>query len=265
MSQSTISIQIRKLEEDLKCKLIQRGPRIYELTEEGRVTFDYCQGIFAQGRDLVRALKSGQPKQAVMCIGFENHVSQDLKKNVLQSLTRLQEFIFNVELGSDSDWIRRLSTRQVDVAVSNSRPSPNAERGLKIRLLTSSSLVLVGKKKWRRKKGVGTPDLTNVPLFLPPAGSLSRQVFEHWSDQKKLLPCIRVESRDESLLKAMALMGNGVSLLHRSLVKLEVKTNGLEVLHEFRGQEPTHYALSLEERENDPKLARVLKNLTSLF
>ena len=250
MSQSTISTQLQLLEKQLGCRLVDRGPRLFELTDDGRVTFEYCETIFHHGENLVRSLRKEETKAAQLRVGFETHLSLEVQSRFFHSLMDSEGLMFKVELGSAAELIRKVNDRQLDVVISNTRPSPTADRLLKSRPLLSSSAVLVGKKKWRRKKGRGVPDLANVPLFLPPLGTKLRGTFDQWTKQKKLAAhSIRVESENASLLKRFALQGQGVCLIPKICVLEELKSDEISVFQEFRDHQETFHALYLAQFE----------------
>ncbi|HJL33358.1 MAG TPA: LysR family transcriptional regulator, partial [Polyangiaceae bacterium LLY-WYZ-15_(1-7)] len=56
VSQSAVSVQIKKLEEDLGHALFERRGRQLHLTEAGRLALDYADTIFDLGGELVGVL-----------------------------------------------------------------------------------------------------------------------------------------------------------------------------------------------------------------
>src|SRR6185295_15861038 len=59
LAQTTISGQIRQLENVLGEKLFVRKGRNLVLTEVGRVVFRYAEEIFSLGRELMQTVRSG--------------------------------------------------------------------------------------------------------------------------------------------------------------------------------------------------------------
>ena len=56
LSQSALSVQIKKLEDRLGHALFERRGRQLHLTEAGRITLDYADTIFDAGKDLLGTL-----------------------------------------------------------------------------------------------------------------------------------------------------------------------------------------------------------------
>ncbi|MDE2086664.1 MAG: LysR family transcriptional regulator, partial [Xanthomonadaceae bacterium] len=57
ISQSALSIQIKKLEGQLGQDLFEHSGRQLQLSEAGRIAFDHAEAIFATGGDLLATLK----------------------------------------------------------------------------------------------------------------------------------------------------------------------------------------------------------------
>src|SRR5258705_549200 len=69
LAQSTLSAQIRSLEDALGEKLFERAGRRLRLTEMGRTVFGYADEIFSLGRELVENVKgrpTGRPLRFVV-------------------------------------------------------------------------------------------------------------------------------------------------------------------------------------------------------
>lgn len=263
LSQSTVSTQIANLEKQLGCRLIDRGPRRFDLTPEGKMTFEHCESIFDQGHRLVFNLKTGaaDPAPSVLRIGFESTIDHDFRKSFLRPLIGGGKNLLRIETGTDDDLIEGLSFGRVDLVLSKSRPSQTADRQFRIRPLPGSNPVLVGKKKWGRKKEGRTRFGAGVPFFLPPAGSTARGAFDSWIVKAvDGRPDVLVESRDDSLLKGFALDGEGIALVPRSLVKDEARAGALTVFHEFRTAECELFAVTGPSGERIPALRKLISN-----
>ncbi len=63
LAPSTISLQIRALEEALDEKLFERKGRRLVLTEIGTTVFEYADEIFGLGQELMTAVKQGEHRR----------------------------------------------------------------------------------------------------------------------------------------------------------------------------------------------------------
>jgi LysR family transcriptional activator of nhaA len=57
LSQSSLSAQIKRLEDQLGLSLFERRGRKLELTETGRVAYKYAEEIFGLGREMLEAVR----------------------------------------------------------------------------------------------------------------------------------------------------------------------------------------------------------------
>lgn len=59
-TQAAVSMQLRRLEEELGCRLLDRSPRGVQLTEAGHLLLPFAHTILGAGADARRALSAGQ-------------------------------------------------------------------------------------------------------------------------------------------------------------------------------------------------------------
>ena len=87
ISQSALSMQIQKLEQDLGQPLFERSGKRLILTEAGRIALDFADSIFATGEELLGTL--GQLEQAhrrVLRVGALATLSRNFQLQFLQPL-----------------------------------------------------------------------------------------------------------------------------------------------------------------------------------
>src|SRR5690349_6318303 len=86
LTQSALSVQIRKLEERLGHDLFERRGRQLHLTEAGRIALDHADTIFATGDELLGTLQqTGQPRQALR-VGALATLSRNFQVEFLRPL-----------------------------------------------------------------------------------------------------------------------------------------------------------------------------------
>src|SRR5687767_12455085 len=85
LSQPTVSAQIHALEDSLGEKLFRRAGRKLELTDAGKLAFDYAEDIFALGRELKETLRGhtfGPPE--VLSVGISDVLPKTVAHRLLQ-------------------------------------------------------------------------------------------------------------------------------------------------------------------------------------
>src|SRR3989337_1057122 len=93
-AQSTLSAQIRALEDALGEKLFERAGRRLRLTEMGRTVFGYADEIFSLGRELLESVKgrpTGRPLRLVVSVA--DGVPKLIAYHLLKPALRLSEHV----------------------------------------------------------------------------------------------------------------------------------------------------------------------------
>ena len=92
VSQSALSLQIRKLEESLGQPLFLRQGRSLQLTDFGNVVLGYAESIFDLGGELLAAVESGAPRHTQrLRVGSVSTLSRNFQENFLKPVLRLDQ------------------------------------------------------------------------------------------------------------------------------------------------------------------------------
>src|SRR5438105_294871 len=106
LAQPTISHQIHELEESLGQKLFTRVGRNIQLTENGRLVYNYANEIFTLGRELLNTIKGlPQTRPLQFLVGIAGYVPQLLAHKLLEPALQMAE---PVQLVCRSDKAERL-------------------------------------------------------------------------------------------------------------------------------------------------------------
>ena len=92
LAPSTISAQIRRLEESLSERLFRKSGRRLALTDMGRLVFGYADEIFSTGREMLKAvqgLPTGRPMRLV--VGIADVVPKLVAQRLIEPALRLPE------------------------------------------------------------------------------------------------------------------------------------------------------------------------------
>lgn len=117
-TQSTISLQIKRLESLAQAELLHRDSRTVELTGAGKVVYEYARKILTL-HDEMRALvgKDSRPKEVIR-IGMPDDYAHTLLSDVLQTFHGLSRKV-ELAITSDISQVLRLMIRdgELDLAV----------------------------------------------------------------------------------------------------------------------------------------------------
>ena len=123
LSQPTISAQIKQLEHVLGVRLFNRQGRRLVLTDTGRMVYQYAEEIFGVGRELLDAVRSGQPGRAMpLTVGVSNAVPKLVACRLLRPLMRSPSPVRLVCREENTEQLlAHLATHALDVVLADLR------------------------------------------------------------------------------------------------------------------------------------------------
>ncbi|MEM9017403.1 MAG: LysR family transcriptional regulator, partial [Verrucomicrobiota bacterium] len=146
VSQSSLSVQLRQLEENLGQPLFRRESKSLQLTESGRIALDYAESIFRSGEELVSVLSSEPTGQRrVLRIGSVATLSRNFQMKCLRPFVGRDDVELVLRSGSLTELLRQLKAHTLDVVLSNLPVRRDAETGWHSQLLERQPVSLVGR------------------------------------------------------------------------------------------------------------------------
>ena len=207
ITQSTISQQIQKLEEELGVQLLTRDTRHVTLSDYGEQFYPSAVLVLEEARageeriKDVRALKVG-----TLSVGATYSFGPLLKQTVLDFYRQFPRIRLNLEITSQEQLRQKLLDRALDLAITYK--SPIGDDRIESHLLFQSRLCLVG--RIGELKGVGREvsvgDLSRFPLALPSKGLQARDTLEAVLFARNVKLDIRMEIN--SVRSLLDLVGN---------------------------------------------------------
>lgn len=256
LTPQTISGQIGLLEDALKAPLFARRGRNLELTEAGRLAFDYAQDIFSLGAELQEVVRNypegGRPVE--FRVGVADAVPKTIAYRLIEPATLLPAPVRIVcrEWKLDS-LIAELAVHRLDLVIAD-KPIPHSVsvRAFNHRLGGSGLTFFASPGLFKSLKGKFPSCLDGAPMLIPGADAAVSARLEQWCEANELRPRVVGEFDDSALMKAFGQRGAGVfigSTILESEIKLQygVKTLGRtdQFVEEF-------YAISVERRVTHP-------------
>ena len=179
ITQSTISQQIRKLEEELGVELLTRDTRHVTFSDYGEQFYPCAVRVLEEakaGAERIRDVKD--LKVGRLSVGATYSFGPLLKQTVLDYYRLYPHIRLDLLITSKEDLQQKLLDRELDVALTYK--SPLGEDHIESHLLFRSRLCLVG--RIGELKGVGktvsVQDLIRFPLALPSKGLQARDTLE---------------------------------------------------------------------------------------
>jgi LysR family transcriptional activator of nhaA len=258
LSQSALSIQIRKLEDQVGHPLFERAGKKLLLTEAGHIALDYADTVFKAGDELVSTLRDhSSSARQVLRVGALTTLSRNFQLEFLKPLIGRADVELIVRSGNMRDLLAQLDANALDVVLSNSAAPLDARSSLRTHLLNRQPVSLVGRTRGKRKFRF-PEDLRHHPVVLPSMDSDIRFAFDRLLELAGIRPIILAEVDDMAMLRLLARERDGVTLVPPIVVRDELKSGVLVELCRIPELSETFYAIVKKRRFPNRLLTELL-------
>lgn len=179
ITQSTISQQISKLEEELGVDLLIRDTRHVVMSDYGEQFYPCALQVLEDARagtDRIRDVLD--LNVGTLSVGSTYAFSPLLKQTVLDFYRKYPKIKLNIIITTKEELMQKLLDRELDVALTYK--SPLGDERIESHLLFQSRLCLIGRMGTLKGLGkeVSVKELARYPLALCPKGLQSRDTLE---------------------------------------------------------------------------------------
>lgn len=264
VTQSALSVQIRKLEERLGHPLFERRGRQLHLTEAGRIALDHADSIFAAGDELVATLDQRGTVRQALRVGALATLSRNFQMEFLRPLFGRDDVEIILRSGSQAELLRGLEALSLDVVLVNRPPSSDALNPFVSHRVTEQPVSLFGTPARLAGAGEGAglaALLAHCPVVLPTAESEVRSDFDALMDRIGVRPQIAAEVEDMAMLRLLAREDVGLAVLPPIVVKDEIAAGTLVEAERMSGIAARFYAVTIERRFPHPLVRELVSAL----
>jgi LysR family transcriptional activator of nhaA len=259
VSQSSLSVQLKHLEDNLGQPLFMRERKSLVLTEAGRIALEYAETIFRAGDELVGVLQNRPgDRRSLLRIGSVSTLSRNFQLACVQPFIGREDVELVLSSGSLRELLARLKTQTLDLVLSNLPVKRDSETPWHSHLLEKQPVWLVGKKRGRRRKFRFPEDLAEEPLILPSLDSSIRVAFDLEMERLGIIPVIGAEVDDMAMLRLLAREGAGLALVPPVVVAGELQRGQLVEHYRFTDIRESFYAITPSRRFPNPLVAELL-------
>lgn len=263
LSHSTLSAQIRALEERLGQKLFTKIGRKLALTDTGKVVYRYANEIFSKGNemlDTVRGRAAGQEHR--LEVGIADSVPKLIVKRLLDPAL---EPMLNTKLICREDrfdqLLADLSLHNLDIVIADAPVPPGSRVKAFNHLLGQCGVGVFAKTKLANKLSKNFPrSLNDAPFLLPLETLPLRRALDHWFSSHQVRPRIVAEFEDSALLKVFGGDGLGVFPAPLAVTREICAHYGVRLLGELHGVTEQFYAISVERQLQHPAILAITQS-----
>jgi LysR family cyn operon transcriptional activator len=214
ISQSTLSQQIKQLEDELSVPLFNRIGKRIALTEAGDLFSEYAlQSINRANEGLLLLQDLKNLNTGKITIGVIYSMRIIFAKTLIQFASQYPNIKIQVVFGTTKDLLERLNLHHFDFILTFHEEL--REPHLKYQTLLKANMVLVTSKNssMSQKPNISLQEVAGLPLALPFSGNNSIQFFEESFGQKNLVPNICMEINDIPTLFEIVKTGHWHTIL----------------------------------------------------
>jgi LysR family transcriptional activator of nhaA len=258
LTHSTLSAQLRTLEDQFGAPLFERHGKRLVLTPFGTEATGYAADIFRLGRELSDVARGrAAPGRDLIRVGVVSSLPKTLTHHLLApALDRLANGAAVVRQDSPQALLDQLIVGRLHLVLMDQMPSTHPGTRVHAHLLGETDILLYAHDRLARKARRSFPaSLANIPFILPGSESPLHRRISAWFAQHRVQVTIKAEVDDAGLLRVFGSLGRGVFPV-RAVLKTEV-----EDLHDVAyvgacdGVRERYYAITADRRIKHPALS----------
>jgi DNA-binding transcriptional LysR family regulator len=227
VTQPSVSEQIKNLEQYLGTMLLERRPDGVRPNAQGRRVYEHTRVMFRSARLLLQELAPDRVQtRLILEVGLCPTISRTFATDKLLSLFQMKNVLPRIRHGRYESLLQGLIANELDLVLSENRPSRADENKVAIRELYSSPLTFFASPKLAEGVRNVPQDLAKLPLIGYTRDSRYRWDVDSAFREHDLTPHFIAEADDVALLVSAAVQGAGVVAIPRvaALERLEAGT-----------------------------------------
>lgn len=232
ISQPTVSMAIKKMEDTLDIILFKRDKKGIELTESGKQLLFYVESIVNTLNTAEKRLKEDKTlANGEIKIGVPTHIGIFLVSEIIERFKKVYPGVkFYIESRSTKDMLDMLVKREIDMIIDNS-PLEQDINGIKIVSLMEFDNCFVANRKYIKLADniIDFRELNKYQILLPAERTSTRNALEEIIRREdsnlKLSPVIEVSTTE--MMYDLVKRGLGIGYFTKSSVINDIMNNNL--------------------------------------
>lgn len=262
LTHSTLSAQLRTLEEFFGGALFERRGRRLVLTPLGEDAASYADDIFRLGAELVDVARGrSADRKLALRVGVVSSMPKSVAYRLLQPGMKTAGYgsLFARQDRLDR-LLEELASGRLHLVLSDSAPPESGAQRVYAHALGESPILLYGTANLARKYRRDFPSsLGGAPMLLPTVQSALRKRLDRWFVERELRVHVTGEFDDAGLMRVAGAHGHGL-LPVRSALRAEVEDGlGLKPIGAFDGLAEHYFVVSLERRIRHPAVNALIE------
>ncbi|MBK1811472.1 LysR family transcriptional regulator [Clostridium sp. YIM B02505] len=231
-AQSTITTQIKLLENELGVKLFERIGKNITLTHQGKKLLPYAKQMIKLSSEIKNVLTSEDVPSGVLTIGAAESLCVLRLPEILKEYRKLYPNVeVSMKFGNCTDFRHFLRDNFIDVAFSLGTRIEANDFITEISLDEPMLLLAASGHPLLEKKEILPEDIAKESLILTELGCSYRAVFENILNSYNLKANVVLETGSVQAIKQFTMSGLGITLLPKVAVDEELNQGRLVPLN----------------------------------
>lgn len=227
-AQSSITNQIKLLENELEVRLFERIGKNVTLTHEGKKLLPYAKQMLKLSNDIKNTVFNKETPSGTLTIGAAESLCVLRLPEILKEYKKLYpEVEVSLKFGSCSDFRYFLTDNIIDVAFSLGIKIDSDEFISEVEIPEPMLLLAYPGHPLINKKAVLPEDIENEPLILTETGCSYRAALENILTNCTVKPNVALETGSVQAIKQFTMSGLGITLLPKVAVEDEINSGKL--------------------------------------
>ncbi|WP_286927615.1 LysR substrate-binding domain-containing protein [Flavobacterium sp. UBA4197] len=222
ISQSTLSQQIKQLEDELRVPLFNRIGKRITLTEAGGLFAEYALQSLNKANDGFQLLKDlNNLNTGKILIGVTYGLRHTLTQAIIQLNAQFPEISFEIVFGTSKELIEKLNSFELDVILTF-QETPSAKHFKHQKLFSAPmSLVTSDAVFANQRTAISLKEISELPLALPASGYSTSQFMGNAFLKAGLQPKVAIEINDIPTLLELVRTGKWHTILTQTTINNE--------------------------------------------
>lgn len=239
ITQPAVSIQIKRLEQCLGVRLIEKAGRELRLTEIGTLLYAYVREVFRLVEEAEEAIEKARClKWGSLKLGATEALAQHFMSTVIATFQeRYPEITVYLNEGNSEEMVEGVLEHRLEIAITGRIDYP---KNLKFLPLGKNELLLVVSSRcelpFLYNDEISLTEILDKPIIFREKGSCSRKIMEEAFHKFGVEPLVIIEASNIDFIKDMVKRGKAISFLPRIAVEKDVIEGSLRLLRLKEGR-----------------------------
>ncbi len=261
VGQSSLSTQLKQLEDSLGQKLFERKNKKLILTEAGRVALEYADNIFKKGEEFLQVFnEQSLSSRTIYNIGVVASAPKVIACSIMQLAKKFSDSsIISMREDSPEELVRKVLTHELDIVLTNNLSFLEGD-DLQIKQVGSENISIYGSKRFQKLTAKFPQSLNGAEFILPTMHSKLRYDLEHIFREMGIKYQLVAEVQDSSVKKTMGIEGIGLISLPEFAAKPYVKEGKLYKIGSLKNIKEEYWLITKKRTIKSPITEKLISS-----